>query len=79
MRAVIGRGVAHTAAGVATGIAVAWPLAVSVEAFLFQVRPHDPVIYGAAAALLGICGIAAAIVPARRAARVNPVIAMRVE
>ncbi|MBA3641287.1 MAG: ABC transporter permease, partial [Acidobacteria bacterium] len=79
MRAVIGRGVAHTAAGVATGIAVAWPLAVSVEAFLFQVRPHDPVIYGAAAALLGICGIAAAIVPARRAARVHPVIAMRVE
>ena len=61
----IGRGVVHTAAGVA----VAWQLASSVEAFLFEVRPHDPVVYGAAAAF----------VPVRRAARVNPVIAMRVE
>jgi hypothetical protein len=65
MTAVIGRGVVHTAAGVA----VAWQLASSVEAFLFEVRPHDPVVYGAAAAF----------VPVRRAARVNPVIAMRVE
>ena len=79
MTAVIGRGVVHTAAGVAIGVAVAWQLASSVETFLFEVRPHDPVVYGAAAALLGACGVAAAFVPARRAARVNPVIAMRVE
>jgi hypothetical protein len=79
MTAVIGRGVVHTAAGVVIGVAVAWVLATSVEAFLFEVRSHDPVVYGAAAALLAACGVAAAFVPARRAARVDPVIALRVE
>ena len=79
MRAVIGRGVAHTVVGVVLGIALSWPLASLVEAFLFEVRPHDPIVYGSAAALLALCGIAAAFVPARRAARVDPVIALRVE
>jgi predicted permease len=79
MTAVIGRGVVHTAAGVALGVAGAWLLASSVEAFLFEVRPHDPVVYGAAAALLAACGVSAAFVPARRAARVDPVVALRVE
>jgi predicted permease len=79
MRTVIGKGVVHTAAGVAIGVAVAWQLASLVEAFLFEVRPHDPVVYGAAAALLAACGVIAAFVPARRAARVNPVIALRTE
>jgi putative ABC transport system permease protein len=79
MTAVIGRGAAHTAAGVAIGIAVAWPLASLVEAHLFDVRPHDPVVYGAAAMLLAACGVLAALVPARRAARVDPVAALRAE
>jgi predicted permease len=79
MRGVMGRGIAQTAAGVAIGIALSWPLASLVEAFLFEVRPHDPIVYGGAAALLGLCGVAAAFVPARRAARVDPVIALRVE
>jgi putative ABC transport system permease protein len=79
MTAVIGRGVAHTAIGVAIGLALSWPLATLVEAFLFEVRPHDPVVYGCAAALLAACGVAATFVPARRAARVDPVIALRVE
>jgi predicted permease len=79
MMAVIGRGVVHTAAGVAIGLAVSWQLASLVEGFLFEVRPHDAAVYGGAAALLAACGIVAAFVPARRAARVNPIIALRVE
>lgn len=79
MTAVIGRGVMHTAVGIVIGVAVAWWLASSVEAFLFEVQPHDPVVYGAAAALLASCGVIAAFVPARRAARVDPVIALRIE
>ena len=79
MTAVIGRGLAHTAAGLSIGIVLSWLLASSVEAFLFEVRPHDPIVYGGAAALLAVCGLAAAFVPARRAARVDPVIALRVE
>ena len=79
MTAVIGRGVMHTAAGVAIGIVAAWQFASLIEKFLFQVRPHDPVVYAAVAALLGACGVIAAFVPARRAAHVDPVIALRVE
>ena len=79
MTAVIGRAVVHTAAGIAIGILTAWQLASLVEAFLFEVRPHDPVVYGAAAALLAACGVIAAFVPARRAAHVNPVVALRAE
>ena len=79
MKAVISRGVLHSAAGVAIGVAAAWWLASLVEPFLFQVRAHDPVVYIAAVALLAVTSVAAAFVPARRAARVNPVIALRVE
>jgi len=79
MTSVIGRGVVHTAAGVAIGVAVAWQLASSVGGFLFEVRPHDPLVYAAAIVLLASCGIAAAFIPARRAARVDPVIALRME
>jgi predicted permease len=79
MTTVISRGVVHTAAGVAIGVAVAWQLASLVEGFLFEVQPHDPVVYAAAAVLLAACGVIAVFVPARRAARVDPVIALRAE
>jgi putative ABC transport system permease protein len=79
MTAVIGRGIAHTAAGLAIGLAAAWQLATLVQSFLFEVRPHDPIVYGATAALLTACGLAAVFVPARRAARVDPATALRVE
>ena len=79
MKAVLSRGAMHSAAGVAIGVTAAWWLASLVEPFLFQVRAHDPVVYAAAVALLAVSSVAAAFVPARRAARVNPVIALRVE
>lgn len=79
MTMVIGRGVMHTVAGLAIGLVAAWPLASLVEAFLFEVRPYDPIVYGSAIALLAACTVAAAFFPARRAARVDPVIALRVE
>jgi putative ABC transport system permease protein len=79
MREVIGRGLRHTASGVAIGLAAAWPLASLVKAFLFEVRPYDPAVYAGAAALLAACGLIAAGIPARRAARVDPIVAIRVE
>ena len=79
MSAVIGRGAVHTAAGVVIGVTVAWQLGSFVEPFLFEVRAHDPIVYAATATLLAVCGVTAAFVPARRAARVDPVIALRVE
>ena len=79
MREIIGRGIAHTAAGVAIGVALAWPLAPLVQTFLFQVGPREPLVYAGTVAVLTVCGVAAAFVPARRAAHVDPVSALRAE
>jgi ABC-type antimicrobial peptide transport system permease subunit len=60
-------------------MAAAWPLATYVQSFLFQVALHDPTVFVAAATLLLSCGVVATFIPARRAARVDPLIALRAE
>ena len=49
----------------------------SLESFLFQVSPTDPVAFLAAAALLVVAAIAASYVAARKAARIDPLSALR--
>lgn len=66
-------------AGVVLGLAGAWLLGSSVEAFLFEVSARDVGIYTAAAVVLAAVGLAAAILPARRATRVDPLVALRSE
>jgi predicted permease len=79
MAAVIGRAILHTGAGVAIGMAVTLLLASSVDRFLFGVGARDPLVYGAVAVLLAACGAGAAVAPARGAARIDPVVALRAE
>jgi putative ABC transport system permease protein len=67
------------AAGLALGLSGAWVLAAFVAGFLFQVQPHDARIYLAVSATLIASGLAASYLPARRAARVDPLVALRVE
>jgi ABC-type lipoprotein release transport system permease subunit len=50
-----------------------------VERFLFETRPHDPVTFAAVALVMGATALVAAWIPARRAARVDPVVALRTE
>jgi ABC-type lipoprotein release transport system permease subunit len=50
-----------------------------VEAFLFEVQPREPLVFGAVAALLALVGLVACWLPARRAARVDPLTALRAE
>lgn len=50
-----------------------------IRNFLFQVNPRDPLVYVAVAALLGIVSFVATLIPARRATRVDPMIALRAE
>lgn len=50
-----------------------------VESFLFSVTPHDPVVFATAGAVLLFAGLLAALIPAIRAARVDPMIALRTD
>jgi ABC-type antimicrobial peptide transport system permease subunit len=64
-------------AGVAAGIAGAVILGGSIRSLLFEISPHDPVSLVAAGALMLAVAAAAAFVPARRAATMDPMRALR--
>ena len=76
---VLGRAALYLAVGLAIGTSAAWGLANLVAGFLFEIHPHDPAIYAAVLALLAATAVAAALVPARRAARVDPLVALRAD
>jgi predicted permease len=76
---VLGRAAVYLAGGLAIGLSAAWVLSALISGFLFQVQPHDPWIYAGVAASLVTTGVIAAFVPARRAARVDPLVALRLE
>ncbi len=67
------------AAGLAAGVAVAFFATRAVASMLFETTARDPITFAAVAALLGATALLAAWLPARRAARVNPVVALRTE
>jgi putative ABC transport system permease protein len=63
--------------GVAAGIAVAALMTTFLRSLLFEVSPRDPAAIGGAAALAILVGLLSSYLPARRAGRVDPMIAMR--
>jgi predicted permease len=78
-RLVIGDGLALVAVGVVIGLAGAFAGARVLRAFLFDLTPSDPVTYAAIVVVLGVTAVLASWVPALRASRVDPVIALRAE
>lgn len=74
---VIGRGVRAVAAGTALGALISLLLGPRVEALLFRTSPRDPVVFAAVASVLFVVAVAATVVPAIRAARVDPMEALR--
>lgn len=76
---VIRRGLVRLGAGLAIGLLLAWLSAGAVAWLLFDVRPHDPAVFGLVLLTLLSAGLLAAFVPARRAARVDPAITLVAE
>ena len=66
-------------AGVVVGFACTWAATQTLKSFLFGVSEHDPVTVVLVCALLILCGLMAALVPARRAASIDPMQALRTE
>ena len=79
LRMVVIEGMKPTILGVAIGMAAALAMGRLVTSLIFQVKPTDPVTFLAVAALLALIALLACIIPAYRASKVDPVIALRNE
>jgi putative ABC transport system permease protein len=66
-------------AGLAIGLAGALAASRLVTSLLFEVKPSDPATFAIVVALLGVVALGACLIPARRATRVDPMVALRYE
>lgn len=65
--------------GAPVGLGAAAATGTLIQAILYGLKPWDPLVYGAAAVVLGLVSAGAAWLPARRATRVDPMVALRYE
>jgi putative ABC transport system permease protein len=76
---VIKRGIALVALGLAIGLVGAFGLTRLLEGMLFNTAPTDPMTFVAVSALFSLIGLAACLIPAWRALRVDPVVVLQAE
>jgi ABC-type antimicrobial peptide transport system permease subunit len=79
MRLVLGDGAKMALIGVGVGLAAAVGLTRLMTSVLYGVSATDPLTFGGIAMLLALVALAAAYIPARRATRVDPLVALRHE
>ncbi len=79
LRLVLRQALALAAAGIAVGLACAAAIAQLLSSMLFGVKASDPLTYVVVVALLAGVAMFASYVPARRAMRVDPIVALRYE
>jgi ABC-type antimicrobial peptide transport system permease subunit len=76
---VLAQSLRPVAAGLAIGVAGAAGLTRLMTGMLYGVKPGDPAVLAVVTAILGLVALAAAMGPARRAASVDPLVALREE
>lgn len=79
LRLVVGEGLRLTGVGLAAGFAAALFATGLLRSQLYGVTASDPMTYAITAAVLGFVSLLACVVPARRAAKVDPIVALRCE
>jgi putative ABC transport system permease protein len=79
MKLVLTRSMALVGAGTAIGLMGATALTRVMARLLYEVSPLDPIVFAIVAGVIIASGLAASILPARRATRVDPIVALRVE
>ena len=82
-RSVLGLVLRGALAQLGLGLAIGIPVALAggrlLASQLYGVKSHDPIVLGSAAVILAGCAVLAASIPARRASRVDPMVALRHE
>jgi putative ABC transport system permease protein len=76
---ILKQGLWKTGLGIGLGLAGAFLLSRSMTSLLFGVKPTDPLVYGVVAAVLVGVALLASYLPARRAAKIDPLVALREE
>jgi putative ABC transport system permease protein len=76
-RLVMGQGLRLTLVGVLLGVAVSLALTRFLRSALFGIAPSDPLTFASVASLLGLVALLACYIPARRATKVDPMVALR--
>ena len=79
LRLFLGQGIRQTALSLGGGLLLAVAVGHALSALLYRVSPFDPFVLGGATALLATAAVLAAWIPARRATRVDPIVALRAE
>jgi predicted permease len=79
LRLVLGNGMVLVAIGLAVGLVASYFVASALGALVVGINPHDPLTFAATPVLLGVVALLASYMPARRATRIDPLLALRTE
>lgn len=79
LRMMLRRAAVLTALGLGIGLALAFELSHLTAGLIFGVRPHDPIVFSAITAIIALIAMVSSWIPARRAARIDPMAALHDE